>query len=74
MTNTAGPHFVLVGYRGGTSPYNQGAYGDYWSSSASTSATYAYSLHLLGTNSTVYPAHYSGDYKRYGFTLRCLAQ
>ena len=72
MTNTAGPHFILSGYRNGTSPYGQGTYGYYWSSSAYTSATNAYGLGLNGSNSTVNPA-YNRD-KRYGFSLRCLAQ
>ncbi len=72
MTNTTGPHFVLGGYRGGTSPGYQGTYGYYWSSSAWTSATEAYRLLLLGPNSTVRPA--DSGYKHDGFTLRCLAQ
>ena len=72
MTNTAGPHFILSGNRSGASPYYQGTRGRYWSSSAYTSATYAYGLYLNGTNSTVDPANNS--YKRAGFSLRCLAK
>jgi len=70
MTDTAGPHFVLGGLRGGTSPYYQGTYGGYWSSTAWTSATLAYRLGLDGTNSAVGPA--GNDSKLYGFSLRCL--
>ena len=72
MTDPSGPQFVISGYRSGTSPYDQGTYGFYWSSSAYTSATSAYSLHLNGTNSTVNPAN--SGYERAGFPLRCLDQ
>ena len=72
MTDTAGPQFILSGGRGGTSPFDQGTLGRYWSSLAYADATFAYSLGLRGTNSTVYPANNS--YKLYGFSLRCLAQ
>ncbi len=72
MQDSAGPHFVLSGYSLDTSPGAQGTDGYYWSSSAYTSATYAYSLRLNGTNSTVYPA-YNGN-KRSGFSLRCLGK
>ena len=72
MTNPSGPHFILSGYRYGTSSDSQGTLGRYWSSSAYTSATNAHLLNLNGTNSIVLPAD-SGD-KRLGRALRCLAQ
>ena len=51
---------------------HQGTYGNYWSSSAYTSATSAYDLSFNGTNSAVNPAFVNN--KRRGFSLRCLAQ
>ena len=72
MTDTTGPQFVLGGRaEPGSSPVQQGIYGRYWSSSASTN-TIVYSLSLRGTDSTIYPAN--GDYSMwFGLTLRCLA-
>ena len=73
MTDPSGPHLVLSDAQRGTETGKyQGMYSFYWSSSAWTSATDAYSLRLNGTNSTVYPAENDG--KPGGFTLRCLAQ
>ena len=50
---------------------NQGTYGYYWSSTAWTSATRAYSLDL-NSSGTVLPASSSNKYT--GFSLRCLAE
>ena len=72
MQDSAGPHFILSGYRDGISLYLQSTYGFYWSSSAHTSATNAYNLRLGGTPSSVTPANFSSE--RGGFSLRCLAQ
>ena len=62
------PAFVLSGYRNGSSTYNQGSYGFYWSSTAYSSAS-AYSLYLY--SSSVSPQDYNNKY--YGFTVRCVA-
>ena len=72
MTDTAGPQFVISGRRGGTSPIYQGTLGLYWSSSASTSATRAYSLYLYDLGSAVNPADNLDE--RYGYSLRCLGK
>ena len=72
MTNSAGPEFVLSGYRSSTSMNLQGTRGFYWSSTAYSSATNAYNLNLINSG-TVYPAYGSSN-KYYGFSLRCLAE
>jgi len=66
---------VLGGYYdwgNGTSSYDQGTFGGYWSSFAYTGATRAYLLRLYGIDSTVYPAADSN--KRVGRSLRCLGK
>ena len=70
MTNSAGPEFVLDGYRDSTSMYTQGTSGRYWPSTAYSSATRAYSLYL-GNSGAVGPADNNSKYL--GFSLRCLA-
>ena len=70
MTNSAGPEFVLSGYRG-TSMRELGTYGNHWSSTAYSSATLAYGLSLV-SNGTVGPA--VNNYRYVGFSLRCLAE
>ena len=59
--------FPASGYYNGTSLYNRGSSGVYWSSSYG-SATYAYSLNFGST--IVDPA--SSNYRRYGFTARAV--
>ena len=59
--------FPASGYYGGTTLYNRGSYGRYWSSSYN-SATYAYSLDFNSSN--VLPADGSG--RRCGFTARAV--
>ena len=59
--------FPASGVYGGSSLYDRGTHGFYWSSSY-TSATYAY--YLLFNSSNVGPA--SSDDRRYGFTARAV--
>ena len=59
--------FPASGYYGGSSLYNRGSYGLYWSSSYS-SATNAFNLYFNSSN--VNPANYY--YRRYGFTARAV--
>ena len=72
MTNSAGPEFVLSGARSSTSTSSQGTYGLYWSSTAYSSAIYAYYLLLNSSGGTVGPAYGYDKYR--GFSLRCLAE
>ena len=60
----------MSGHRLSTSMYDQGIYGRYWSSTAYSSATYVYFLHLRNSGA-VNPADYYEKYR--GFSLRCLA-
>ncbi len=48
----------------------QGSFGYYWSSLAYPTATYAYALPF--DTSAIYPQN-NGDYKGYGFSVRCVA-
>ena len=57
--------FPASGYYNGTSLYNRGTYGNYWSSSF-YSATYAYLLYF--NSSSVNPQTYNS--RRFGFTVR----
>ena len=66
--NNSIPNFLLAGYYNPGSFYLGGSYGYYWSST-SNSSTYAYSL--LFYSSLVNSA--SNDYRRRGFSVRCLA-
>ena len=59
--------FPASGYYSGTSLYDRGSYGGYWSSSY-YSATNAYNLSFNSSN--VNPAN--GNYRRYGFTARAV--
>ena len=61
--------FARTGLYYSGSPNNVGTYGTYWSSTAHSDATYAYYL-VYGASNT-YPQHY--DYKKFGFTVRCVA-
>ena len=63
------PGFVLSGYRYGSSTYDQGGYGRYWSSTA-VNAGNAYNLYL--GSSGVNSAGYNGKFD--GFTVRCVAK
>ena len=57
----------LSGYYSGSSAYNQGSYGNWWSSTYNDS----YSIYNLGVNSTsVYPGGLS--YRSSGLSMRCL--
>jgi len=71
LTDSTGPNLVLSGNRSSTSMRNQGTYGLYWSSTADSSALYAYNLRL-DSSGAVYPAVYTNKYN--GFSLRCLAE
>ncbi len=62
---------MLSGRRDSTSMVNQGTGGNYWSSTAYSSATDAYNLRLRNSGA-VGPANNSDKY--YGFPLRCLAE
>ena len=62
-------NFTLSGYVYGSSRYNQGSYGRYWSSTVVSSYN-AYSLYL--STSYVDPANYYN--KDYGFSVRCIAR
>ena len=62
-------NFLYSGYVFGSSVYNTGSYGYYWSKSAYSSNT-AYSLNF--DSSLVYPSNGYG--KHYGLSVRCLAQ
>ena len=69
MKDTGGPHFVLSGYRDGSSTFGQGSDGNYWSSTAINN-NYAYYLYL--GSSSVYPADLYSKY--FGFSVRCVAK
>ena len=69
MLNVNGPAIILAGYRGGSSTYNQGSSGYYWSSRV-YGFNDAYSLSL--DSLSVYPVR--GNRKNFGFSVRCLAQ
>ena len=66
-TGAGQPAFVLSGFRSGSSTYDQGSYGYYWSSTAYSSFN-AYRLYL--NSSGVYPRDYISKY--YGFSVRCV--
>ena len=59
--------FPAVGYYGGTTLYDEGSNGGYWSSSF-RSATDAYNLYFGSSN--VRPQNY--DYRYYGFSVRAV--
>ena len=62
-------YFVRSGFIGGSILGYPGVYGDYWSSTVSSS-TYAYSLVFNGTD--IYPARINDRY--YGMSVRCVAR
>ena len=62
-------YFVRSGGIVGGALYNSGVYGDYWSSTVSSS-TGAYLLALIGTG--IYPAR--NDVRYVGWSVRCLAR
>ncbi len=60
-------NFLYSGYFNGSSAFNRGSFGYYWSRSAYNNY-YSYRLHLSSTN--LYPSH---SYNKYnGFSVRCL--
>ncbi|MBO7718156.1 hypothetical protein J6S37_01525, partial [Candidatus Saccharibacteria bacterium] len=61
-------NFLYSGYFFGSSAYNRGSYGLYWSRSAGSYSN-SYSLYL---NSTFLGPSYYGYGKFYGFSVRCL--
>ena len=61
---------VYSGYFNGSSASNRGSYGGYWSSSV-RSNNFAYYLYL--NSSKVHPGTNNGG-KRFGFSVRCIAQ
>ena len=71
LTDSTGPNLVLSGLRNSTSMRHLGTIGYYWSSTAHSSATYAYVLYL-NSSGAVSPSLYD-YYRYYGFALRCLA-
>ena len=62
-------NFILSGHANNSSRSYQGLSGDYWSSTVNSSSN-AYNLGLR--TSTVYPAS-SGNFKLFGFSVRCIA-
>ena len=62
-------NFLYSGRANGSDVYDRGSYGSYWSSSA-YDADYAYRLYLY--SSELHPGT-GGNYKYYGFTVRCVA-
>ena len=62
-------NFILSGHANNSSRSYQGLSGDYWSSTVNSSYN-AYNLGLR--TSTVYPAS-SGNFKLFGFSVRCIA-
>ena len=74
MTNSAGPEFVLGGFRGyptGAGMSEKSTHGYCWSSTAGSSATLAYELRLVSSGS-VYLVY--SEYKYFGYPLRYLAE
>ena len=62
-----GAAFALAGVFNNSTPYNQGSYGDYWSSTRYNN-TRMYGLYL--DTSGVSPA--TGINRGYGFSVRCV--
>ncbi len=62
--------FIFSGYYGSGSLYNEGSNGSYWSSSAYTSSTGAYSM----TFSKTYVYLQNNGNKQYGRSIRCVAR
>ena len=60
-------NFLYSGYFDGSSVYNRGSYGDYWSRSVNSYSS-SYDLDLGSTG--LYPSNYVN--KSYGFSVRCL--
>ena len=61
-------NFLYSGYFDSSSAFRRGLHGDYWSRTVD-GAHYSYSLHLLSTS--IYPSN-EYDYKKSGFSVRCL--
>ena len=72
MTNSAGPEFVMGGYRNGISMGSQIIDGYYWPSSAYFSPALSYRMRLVSSNSSVYPA--GNENKYIACSLRYLAE
>ena len=70
MTNSAGPEFVLGGYRINTTMGRQAERSYYWSNSANSLIAYAHTLYLVSSN-LVNPTGQGDKYN--SFSLRCLA-
>jgi uncharacterized protein (TIGR02145 family) len=70
-TNTSGFSALLAGYRNNSDGgfYNLDSYAYYWSSTE-VDATHTYSVNLSYTDGSI--SIFGGDYKDYGFSVRCL--
>ena len=65
---TIGPEFVLSGLRSGSSTASQGSYGYYWSGTAGSDLI-TYDLTLDSSS-----VRRAGDWKYYGFSVRCVGE